>query len=241
MEPEFPVPVIDLYCDESCHLEHDGHGLMALGAVLLPHDQRRVVAERIRGIKNAHDLPRTFEAKWTKISPAKVEFYLALVDEFFANESLSFRGWVARDKDRLRHTEFGQDHDTWYYKMYWEMLRPVIKPPRAHRIYIDIKDTRGGAKTEKLREVLANTYHDWSNQVIERIQIVRSDEIEVMQLADILVGALAYRSRGLDTSTAKTAVVMRIEAIAQIRLDWSTSIGASKVNLFHWRPQQTPR
>lgn len=230
-------PLVDIYCDESCHLEGDGQELMVLGAVSLPHEYVRNVAERLRAIKDGHGLPRTFEAKWTKVSPSKVDFYLALIDDFLADDALHFRALVAHGKSKLRHADFAQDHDLWYYKMYWEMLRVVIVPRRRHRIYLDIKDTRGGAKAGKLREVLASTFHDWSNEVVERIQIVRSDEIEALQLADILVGAVAYRSRGLTTSAAKTAIVKRLEARAHCRLDWSTPLGAQKVNLFHWQPQ----
>lgn len=233
--------VFDIYCDESCHLERDGHELMVLGAVSVPHEHIREVAERIRAIKEAHGLPRTFEAKWTKISPAKIEFYLALIDAFFADPDLRFRGLVAHEKSKLRHADFEQDHDTWYHKMYWEMLYVAIRPPARHRIYIDIKDTRGGAKASMLREVLASTYRDWFNQVVERIQIVRSDEIEALQLADILIGALGYKSRGKGTSTAKAAVVRRVEEQAHLQLERTTTLAATKVNIFHWTPQAATR
>ena len=233
--------LVNIYCDESCHLEHDGHGLMALGALVIPSQQARQLAERIRAIKDAHDLPRSFEAKWTKVSPAKVDFYLALVDEFLGNDSLAFRALVAHDKALLRHAEFGQDHDTWYYKMYWELLSVLIQPPRRHRIYLDIKDTRGGTKTGHLRDVLASTFHDWQYQVVERIQIVRSDEVEALQLVDLLLGAVAYRSRGFSGSTAKLAIVKRLEERRHHRLDWSTPREEAKLNLFHWRPSSEPR
>jgi hypothetical protein len=233
-------PLLNIYCDESCHLEHDGQELMALGALVVPSQQARQLSERIRAIKDTYGVPRTFEAKWTKVSPAKIDFYLALVDEFLGNDSLGFRALVAHDKARLRHAEFGQDHDTWYYKMYWELLCVLIHPPRRHRIYLDIKDTRGGTKTGHLRDVLASTFHDWQYQVVERIQIVRSDEIEALQLVDLLLGAVAYRSRGLNGSTAKLAIVKRLEERTHHRLDWSTPREEAKLNLFHWRPSREP-
>jgi hypothetical protein len=229
--------VFDVYCDESCHLEHDGKDIMVLGAISLPDLRKREIAERLAEIKVAHGLPRAFEAKWTKVSPAQVDLYLALIDAFFDDPDLRFRGLVARGKDRLRHNDFNQDHDTWYYKMYWQMLNVAIRPPSRHRIYLDIKDSRGGAKAEKLRDVLANTYHDWFHQIVERIQIVRSDEIAVLQLTDLLVGALSYRNRGLSGSTAKQALIQRIEDKARVSLDRTTALNAWKFNVFHWDPQ----
>jgi hypothetical protein len=229
--------VLDLYCDESCHLERDDHAVMVLGVVALPDARRKEIAARLGDIKESFGLARTFEAKWTKVSPGRVDLYLALVDAFFDDPDLRFRGLVARDKQRLRHHEFSQDHDTWYHKMYWQLLHVMIQPPNRHRIYLDIKDTRGGVKASMLRDVLSNTYHDWFNQVVERIQIVRSDEVAVLQLTDILVGALGYRARGLESSAAKLAIVTRIEETARLSLDRTTPRAASKMNIFHWMPQ----
>ena len=144
----------NVYCDESCHLEHDRIPVMAWGAVSCPADEVRAVAEVVRALKAAHGLKSDFEAKWTKVSPAKGAFYLALVDLFLADDRLRFRGLVVPDKARLDHARFDQSHDDWYYKMYFTMLRPVFTAPHHYRIYLDVKDTRGGPKTRKLHEVL---------------------------------------------------------------------------------------
>lgn len=233
--------LIDVYCDESCHLLHDGEDVMVLGAVAVPHDQRLEIADQIRGLKQDHGLSRSFEVKWTKVSPGQLTFYEALVDFFFDNPDLEFRGLVAHQKSALRHEDFGQDHDTWYHKMYWEMLRVVISPRARYRIYIDIKDTRGGAKARTLYEVLSNTYHDWNHDIVERIQIVRSHELEILQVADLMVGALGYASRGRSTSAAKMAVIRRIEERSGHSLARSTTLGAPKFNIFHWHPQAAKR
>jgi len=229
---------LNIYCDESCHLEHDGHELMVLGAVTAPSHRVKELARTMRDLKELHGLPRSFEAKWTKVSPGKIEFYIAVIDAFFAEPDVRFRGLVAHQKSELRHAAFGQDHDTWYHKMYYELLQFSVRPPNRHRIYVDIKDTRGGAKAAMLREVLARTYRDWDHQVVERIQIVRSHEVELLQLADLLIGATSYRSRELTTSTAKTAIVQRIEHQSQVRLDRTTPLARSKLNVFHWNPQR---
>ncbi len=230
--------LIDIYGDESCHLERDGNDLMVLGAVSVPHARTREVADRIRALKAAHGLARDFEIKWTKVSPAKAAFYVALVDLFGADPDLHFRGYVAHGKTRLRHADFAQDHDTWYHKMYYEMLLPLIqRRDAAFRIYIDIKDTRGGIKARVLHDVISAKLWDSEHEVVERIQIVRSDEVEVLQLADLLIGAVTYRCRGLHANAGKTAVVARLERVANTRLDYSTSLGAEKVNLFQWQPR----
>jgi len=70
------------------------------------------------------------------------------VDLFLADERLRFRGLVVPVKGRLDHARFDQSHDDWYYKMYFTMLRPIFCAPHRYRIYLDVKDTRGGPKVQ---------------------------------------------------------------------------------------------
>ncbi|MGD8486640.1 MAG: DUF3800 domain-containing protein [Chloroflexota bacterium] len=231
--------IVNIYCDESCHLEADGQSSMTLGAVVTPGSHVADVAAAMRDLKVGHGLARTFEAKWTKVSPAKLDYYLAVIDLFLDDADLRFRAVVAPKAD-LNHEAFGQDHDTWYYKMYYEVLHFVIAPPRRHRIYLDIKGSNGGAKVRKLREVLANANHDWSGQVVERVQIVRSDEVELLQLTDLLVGAVSSRARGTG-SAAKALLAKHLEDRAGVRLGLTSPLASRKVNIFHWHPSASPR
>lgn len=229
----------NVYCDESCHLEHDGVPVMAWGAVTCPEGEVRAAAEAIRALKAAHGLKPGFEAKWTKVSPAKAAFYLALVDLFLADDRLRFRGLVVPDKTRLDHARFGQDHDEWYYKMYFTMLRPIFTAPHRYRIYLDVKDTRGGPKIRKLHDELANSLHDFERQTIERVQQVRSHESELLQITDLLIGALTYANRGLATSPAKTAIIARLnERLGPQALVRTSTFAAVKFNILMWRAQE---
>ena len=90
----------NVYCDESCHLENDGQKAMVLGAVWCPKEKRLEIAERIREIKQKHGLERDFEIKWTKVSPSKLAFYQDIVDYFFDDDDLHFRGLVVPDGRR---------------------------------------------------------------------------------------------------------------------------------------------
>jgi hypothetical protein len=229
----------NVYCDESCHLEHDGVPVLAWGAVSCPAGDVRAFAEIIRALKTEHGLAPHFEAKWSKVSPAQAGFYLALIDLFLADERLRFRGLVVPDKSLLDHARFNQSHDDWYYKMYFTMLRPIFTAPHRYRIYLDVKDTRGGPKTRKLHEVLANSLYDFDRECIERVQQVRSHESELLQVADLLIGALTYANRALTSSAAKTAIVERLRARrgAQV-LTRTSAFAAVKFNILVWRAQE---
>src|ERR1700694_1468079 len=94
-----------IYCDESCHLEHDHQRSMILGAIWCPHTKRREIAVRIREIKVRHGLAPWFEIKWGKVSFAQQQLYLDLVDYFFDDDDLCFRALIVPDKALLRHDE----------------------------------------------------------------------------------------------------------------------------------------
>lgn len=229
--------LINVYCDESCHLEHDRQRSMVLGAVWCPADRVREVSNRLREIKARHGLAVTFETKWTKVSPSKVAFYRDVLDYFFDDDHLHFRALIVPDKAALDHPSHAQTHDEWYYKMYFDMLKVIIDPGFRYRIYLDIKDSRGGEKVRKLHEVLANSHYDFAREIIERIQVIRSHESEVLQLADLLIGTIAYVNRGLTANSAKMALIERLRRRSGKLLTQTTLLREAKVNLFRWKPR----
>lgn len=231
--------IINVYCDESCHLENDRQKAMVLGAVWCPRDKVRDRAEGIRGIKEKQGLGAAFEIKWTKVSPAKAGFYLDVVDYFFDDDDLHFRALIVPDKFALNHAAHGQTHDEWYYKMYFDMLKVIIDPQCRYHIYLDIKDTRGRTKVRKLQEVLANAHYDFSRDIIEKIQTVRSHEVELLQLADLLIGAISYVNRGLSGNAGKEALVGRMRERSRYSLTLTTLLRESKVNLFRWAASES--
>ncbi len=226
----------NVYCDESCHLEHDRSPVMAWGAVICETQRVRELSVRMRKLKTEYGLKSSFEAKWTKISPGRSDFYLAMVDLFLTDDRLKFRGLVVPDKDQLDHASFDQSHDDWYYKMYFTMLRPVFDGAQRYRVYLDLKDTRGGPKTRRLHQVLANSLHDRDRQRVERVQQTRSDESELMQISDLLIGALTYANRGLAGSPAKRAVIGRLrQQLGEQVLSRTSPLASVKFNILVWR------
>lgn len=51
------------------------------------------------------------EIKWNKVSKGKQTYYEDLINYFFDNELLRFRGVLLPNKSVLRHNEFSQSHD----------------------------------------------------------------------------------------------------------------------------------
>lgn len=226
--------IYNVYCDESCHLENDHQKVMILGAVWCPIEKVKETSGQLREIEKKYSLASNFEIKWTKVSPAKIDFYLELINYFFDNTDLHFRVLVIPDKSQINHQAFNQNHDDWYYKMYFTMLKAILTQSDRYRIYIDIKDTGGREKIAQLHEVLSNNMYDFSRQIIERMQTVRSDEVKIMQLCDLLIGAVSYANRHLDQSPAKLALVEQIRQRSGYSLTKKTLLREDKVNIFIW-------
>ncbi len=226
-----------VYCDESCHLEHNINEPMVLGAVWCPKSSKDEIFKRLREIKADHGLCPTCELKWNAVSPSHKEYYKDIVNYFFDNSDLHLRVLVVPDKARLRHPDFHQTHDLFYYKMYFYLLRTIFYPDSYYDIYIDIKDIQGEKKVQSLRTILCNSRYDFDKKMIRNIQQVRSHEVELIQLADLLAGAVCYLHRGLKTSATKLGLIERIQQRSGYSLLKSTLYKEDKTNVFIWEGQ----
>lgn len=231
--------IFNVYCDESCHIENDAHKAMVLGAVWCPREKSREISVRVREIKEKHGLSPRFEVKWIKVSPAGERFYMDLLDYFFEEDDLRFRTLVVPDKSKLNHKDYDQSHDDWYYKMYYQLLTVLISSEEdTYRIYLDKKDTRSAEKVDKLHEVLSNVRYDFSRERIEWVQNVRAREIEMMQLADLLIGAVSYANRDLAGNSGKISLVQNIRHRTSYSMLKSTRLLEEKFNVFVWRARE---
>lgn len=225
--------MINIYCDESCHLEHDLSNVMVLGAMSCPKSVTQTVSKELRNIKIKHKLSPTYELKWSKVGEGKIDYYKDVIDYFISRNDLLFRAVVA-DKTHLRHGDFAQTHDEWYYKMYYLLLRYMVNPLQQYKVYVDIKDTQGGRKLSKLHEVLNNSLYTFFPECIINIQQVRSDECELLQVVDLLIGAISYKNRNLKTSNAKSELCEYLEKAVTSSLISSSPLANTKFNLFMW-------
>lgn len=228
--------LINVYCDESCHLEHDRQKVMLLGCIWAPKEQVPRLSAELRDIKRRHSAQG--ELKWTKVSQSRIGFFLEIVEWFFSEEPLHFRALVVPDKSVLNHAQFNDgSHDTFYYKMYFSLLSKILSPTHRYNIYVDIKDTRSIDKVNKLHEILCHDRYDFTRQMVEKVQHVRSHEVELLQLADLLLGAMSYQHRDLGANHAKTEVIKKIQRHG-VDLLASTPLSETKFNIFIWWAQQ---
>lgn len=222
----------NVYCDESCHLENDQKKAMVLGGIFCPKMEVSLINQKMRELKVAHGM--THEIKWTKVSEQRLPFYKSIVDLFFENKFITFRAVIA-DKRELDHDKYKQDHNEWYYKMYFVMLEKKINTGNSYNIYLDIKDTRGARKVRKLHEVLCKNFYDFECECIKNIQNVRSHEVELIQMADLFIGMLSSNVNCDATlSSGKSHLLQYFKERCGQSMRRNTPLYCGKVNWLVW-------
>lgn len=229
----------NLYIDESCHLENGISDVMCIGYVKEPANQHEQMKTDIKQIKVRHKTP--FEIKWTKISKSRIGLYRELIDYFFSSD-LQFRAILIKYKNKLNHNQFNQgSHDNFYYKMIYYLLRPN-EAPHKYRIFLDIKDTRGREKLDKIKEVF-NNYHA-NESPFTHFQHIRSEESQLLQLTDFFIGAINYKARKEhlkpNASETKKEIIKYLERESGYDISLGTEPWEKKFNIFDHQPKQMP-
>jgi len=227
-----------IYCDESCHMQSATDSrYMVLGALRCSDDVRSEALTRIRQIKNENG-KQFSELKWNRVSTKTLPLYKDVINFFFDKDNLVFRAIII-DKNKLDHEAHNQTHDQFYYKIYFRLLERMVDPKHQYRIFLDIKDTQGHSKVTKLKEVICTSVYDRSGEMIKHIQEARSHEVTLMQVVDILIGAVQYANRfnGEGQSPAKNELVEHIRLRSKLSLQKTTFAGAEKFNLLMWEPK----
>ena len=214
----------NIYCDESCHLENDHKKYMLLGCVSSAYNQVKRHTQRIKELKEKHNYYG--EIKWSNVSNSKILFYKELVDYFFDTD-LMFRAVIV-NKSKINVSEFNQDFDDFYHKMYYQLLNHNKNSSFNYNVYLDIKDTLSSHKVNKLKEILNIRFG-----VFRNVQNIRSHESILMQVADFIMGALSYNLNNNEKKViAKRQIIDRIEQHAPNGLMSNSQYAENKLNLF---------
>lgn len=230
------------YVDESCHLEHDGFPVMCVGYIKVPDEKIAEYKDAIKQIKRKHHLLQ--EIKWNTVSYTHLPLYKEIIDYFFSSR-MEFRCILVTYKDRLDKKAFmNGDPDNFYYKMIYNLLySPYTNKydgTQEYKVFLDLKDTRGRERLDKIQTVFQNNLGGESP--FAHMQHIQSYESQFIQLADLLIGAIAYSARGLSqkagASRCKTALVDYLEQQSGYTLNEGSEPGEQKFNIFNHQPRK---
>jgi hypothetical protein len=229
--------VYKIFCDESCHLEHDGADIMVLGALHCSAEKSVQLSKHIKWLRHHHNFKP--ELKWNKLHKYQWLLYKDLIDLVVDSADVRFKSTVVLNKNLLNHHQYNAgSHSDFYYKMFYYTLRDFLKEGDDYRIYLDYMDTLGAEKTRKLCEVLQN-HTGWPLNVTATI--VQSYEVQLIQLCDLFIGAVAYRNR--DDIERKSAIKLQfveyLESKLGYPLDYATPPWEEQFNIFRFQPRRS--
>lgn len=223
----------NIYCDEA---STESGQYMLIGGIWIPQSALVDVKNKFVAYRDAHGLRR--EMKWTKVSNKMVSTYQGFVDLFFDTPQLSFK-CIVLDKHIIDYNSFHQgDKELGFYKFYYLFISRKLSPHCLYWLYTDERNNRRANRLTTLKDVVNNwSIREYGAQPLQHIEPCRSHNEDFIQLADIIMGALAYRWNGLDTSEPKLALAKHIAD----RLGWNdlnhcTSRTENKFNVWHWKP-----
>jgi hypothetical protein len=224
----------EVYCDES-RQEYfrnpagDGDRYVLIGSLWIEADERQDHKAKIKNLREIHNVWGEF--KWNRVSPSRQQFYLALVHLFF-EEAMRFR-CIVLPAHQLDAIQFHHaDNELMFYKFYYQLLHHWILDFNSYRIFVDLKTNRLHNRIRTLERVLRNA--NLTSEIVA-VQALPSRQVDLLQLTDVLIGAVGYRFHRETTSAAKLAVVNEIETCLRHPIQ-PTSRREQKFNVFRFRP-----
>lgn len=227
---------INMYLDESCHTQFDGTNTMSLVTVYTMKNNNRLITKAINILKRRYNA--TGELKWNKVGKSNINLYkdiFTLMAGLVKDDNLRIRT-ILVDADKSLITG---DYNDWYYKMSYILFDKVIGDDylNIHNItnfnlFLDKKDRLSHKKTSTTA-----TYLERSMRGRKKVNgmAVNSEDFALIQIADIIAGAMTYKMRGLSTSSYKLDLINHIEEQFNINLNRGTYRKKVDFNIYIWR------
>ncbi len=230
MEPA-QQSVFNVYCDESRHTSDKSDRYAVIGALCCPRDIKREIIHDIHLLKKQYSTQGEFG--WSRVSPNKLAFYLALIDYFLNSQDLSFR-CIVIDRTTLDHDRFNEgDKELGFYKLYYQLLVHWLEPQEAYYLYLDWQQNSDRSCFANLREMLKRKLSGRAR--IQCLEPVDSQEQPLTQLVDLLIGAVGYQWNKREASEAKIQFCQHLaEGLGKANLRFSTAKTEQKFNIFQW-------
>ncbi len=224
----------EVFCDESrpelFSSKNPQAIFLAIGSVWLPSDQKTYVKKDIKALINKHKL--SGEIKWNKVGNKNLKLYKDIITYFFMNKNLRFRV-ILIERQLVDLVRFHQnDAELGFFKFYYQLLHNWILDFNSYRIFLDEKTTRKSDRLITLKKVLSNSN---ISSVIDFIQALPSEEVLLIQLADLLTGLVNAKFNNQTISPLKKQLITHTEDYLRKEIS-PTPKREEKFNIFKIHP-----
>ncbi len=222
---------VNIYCDESS-VDNPNLKYMTIGSLWITRNKVREIRSKIKELQKKHYL--NGELKWVKTSSKTIPFYTELFDMLFGYEGDVEFKCIVVDKEQIDYAKFhDQDKDLAFYKFYYFLLKNKLESNCLHYLFLDFKPSKNPKAVSRLADFLTFSATNRSDQCgLKHVQAYPSDENVLIQVADILTGAVAY-SNNFEPSGAKGELSKVIaSSIGKTNLKFCSSLSDKKFNIF---------
>lgn len=235
-----PAFVREIYIDETSQTKHR---YLLLGALTIPLLSKQNALETISEAR-LPQLPHG-EMKWGKVSPSKLIAYQRTADLFFDDDAFVNAHFhcIVIDTSLIDDRKYNDsDREVGFNKEIYQLANKCARlyPRDYFHVYPDQRDTP--SPPEQLRLILNSgrrKARDPRSWPFRRWQFQDSKGSLLLQLTDILLGAIAYRVNGHgqspNASPAKLDFSNHILAKARVRDAMTDTTMAGKFTIWHRR------
>lgn len=207
-----------IYCDESRQTQDR---YMVFGGIIVPSGNIKQFEEAIALFRSTNNMMG--ELKWSKVSTQKLAEYKAFIDLFFAFiKGMHFKA-IVLDTHQIDHKRYNKgDKELGFYKFMYQFLLHSFSPYASNDdkyiIYLDERDSSyplGTLKVVLNRGIKKKFTGRITSDIVRNIEPMDSRKSSIMQIADILMGAIGYEMNLCHLrSNAKRGKVLLCEYIA---------------------------
>jgi len=218
-----------VYCDESRHTSDPGDRYMVIGGISVPAEKKREIVGFIHRLRAIHQTQG--EIGWKRISPNRRQFYMDLLQLFLDDPDIQFRCIVVDRQARNDELFNDGDAELGFYKLYYLMLVYWLSPGCRYRIYLDWQKNRDSRRFVDLRDILRRKLS--GRAAVDTLEPAASHELELLQLTDLLIGAVGYAWNRRGESPIKVEFIESLTAgLGMDSIRVSTPPSERKFNIF---------
>lgn len=229
------MQMLNFYCDETYPMEHDKQPFFILGCVYLAREEAATAAKKIIQIKRKYGYGPDYEVKWTNINGKNVSMIREIIGYAFSNSHIHIRVVIDDNKDGKRFSLNGT-HEQIYAAIYRALIKKPLERSLYENItgahlYFDVRNTQSDKNGKKLCRSLASSLPN----IKIHSTIVDSEQVQLIQIIDLFIGACSYEERGLETNVHKLEILNVIRKLSgRKRISASTPASQRKFNVFRW-------
>jgi hypothetical protein len=232
---------LHIYCDES---RQTADRYMVIGGLIIDRAHEVRWAELMARYRDEYNMHA--ELKWSKVSRQKLPEYKALIDLFCrVNRAVHFKAIVVdtHEIDNRRYNK--NDAELGFYKLMYQFLLhsfgSYLHPADRCLVFVDQRTT-SRYKLSTLCAILNNGLckkYPRLERPVRNIQALDSKSSDLIQLADVLMGAIGYEMNGANLRVgAKEAKVLLARYIAEClglpHLQTQTARGRLEFSIWHF-------